>query len=85
MTSIYCNINSYTLKHKIYLIDDDVTIREIGSSITSELDEKLLFFSQRHNVNNIKLEGVGATGLAEQVYSLNNVKYNNNNLIVEVL
>ena len=85
MTSIYCNINSYTLKHKIYLIDDDVAIREIGSSATSELDEKLLFFSQRHNVNNIKLEGVGATGLAEQVYSLNNVKYNNNNLIVEVL
>ena len=85
MTSIYCNINSYTLKHKIYLIDDDVAICEIGSSVTSELDEKLLFFSQRHNVNNIKLEGVGATGLAEQVYSLNNVKYNNNNLIVEVI
>lgn len=85
MTSIYCNINSYTLKHKIYLIDDDVAIREVGSSVTSELDEKLLFFSQRHHVNNIKLEGVGASGLAEQVYSLNNVKYNNNNLTVEVL
>lgn len=85
MTSIYCNINSYTLDHKIYLIDDDVAMREVGSSITSELDEKLLFLSQRYNVDNIKLQGIGATGLAEQIYSLNNVKYNNNNLTVEVI
>ena len=85
MTSIYCNINSYTLEHKIYLIDDNVTMREVGSSVTSELDEKLLFLSQRYNVNNIKLQGIGATGLAEQVYSLNSVKYNNNNLTVEVI
>lgn len=85
MTSIYCNINSYTLKHKIYLIDDDVAIREVGSSTTSELDEKLLLLSQKHSVNNIKLQGVGATVLAEQVYSLNSVKYNNNNLTVEVI
>ena len=85
MTSIYCNINNYTLDHKIYLIDDDIAMREVGSSITSELDEKLLFLSQRYNVDNIKLQGVGATGLAEQVYSLNSVKYNNNNLTVEVI
>ena len=85
MTSIYCNINSYTLKHKIYLIDDDVAIREIGSSVTTDLDEILLFLSQRYNVDNIKLQGIGANVLAEQIYSLNNVKYNNNNLIVEVI
>ena len=85
MTSIYCNINSYTLEHKIYLIDDSATMREVGSSATPELDEKLLFLSQRYNVDNIKLQGIGANVLAEQVYSLNSVKYNNNNLIVEVI
>lgn len=85
MTSIYCNINNYILEHKIYLIDDDVSMREIGSSVTTELDEKLLFLSQRYNVDNIKLQGIGANVLAEQIYSLNNVKYNNNNLIVEVI
>lgn len=85
MASIYCNINNYTLEHKICLIDDGLAMREIGSSAVSELDEKLLFLSQRYNVNNIKLQGVGATVLAEQIYSLNNVKYNNNNLIVEVI
>jgi hypothetical protein len=85
MTSIYCNINSYTLEHKIYLIDYDVAMQEIGSSVTADLDEKLLFLSQRYNVDNIKLQGIGANILAEQIYSLNNVKYNNNNLIVEVI
>lgn len=85
MTFIYCNINNYILEHKVYLIDDDAAMREVGSSVTSDLDEKLLFLSRRYNVDNIKLQGIGATGLAEQIYSLNNVKYNNNNLTVEVI
>jgi hypothetical protein len=85
MASIYCNINNYTVEHKIYLIDYDVAMQEIGSSVTADLDEKLLFLSQRYNVDNIKLQGIGANILAEQIYSLNNVKYNNNNLIVEVI
>lgn len=84
MISIYCNTNGYTLEHEIYLIDNESTAW-IGSSIASELDEKLLFLSQKYDVNNIKLQGMGANVLAEQIYSLNNVKYNNNNLIVEVI
>ena len=73
MVSIYCNINSYTLNHKVYLINAEDVVREIGSSITSELDEKLLFLSQEYDVNNIKLHGIGADVLAEEIYSLKQI------------
>ena len=88
MYKLICLLNLFTESQTIYLVNMETGKSNIAATATlSELSEKVVDISDITKVNHIELHGAPsyAHAMVDDIYTYAKTKYNNNNLIVEVL
>ena len=88
MYKLVCVLNLFAETQHIYLIDSEASKSSIAASVAlNELSERIVDISDIVKVNHIELHGAPAyaTAMSEDIYTYAKAKYNNNDLIVEVL
>lgn len=87
MEKIVCFINLFTLNQRVYLAGVDNDLKPLGEIPYDELVEKLADLSELTQVNLISLVGSPkfADEIAPEIMKYAKIKYNNNEITVEVM
>lgn len=88
MKKIYCDINMFELDQRVYIVDSDSNIPEAVSITTLEdLPEVINTICNNEQIDTVCLGGCKAyvEELSESILTCAEKKYNQNNIIVEVL
>lgn len=88
MCKLVCLINLFIEQQDIYLVDLDTGKVSIAASCALDsLSEKIVDIADITQVNNIELRSAPsyAASIADDIYAYAKTRYNNNDLIVEVV
>lgn len=87
MEKIICFLNLFTNYQRVYIVDETNNLKPVGEFLFSDLEEKLAELSDVVNLNHIVLVGSPkyAEEIAPEIKKNAQIKYSNNDLIVEVM